>query len=346
MLKKLSEIIFGDEAVREARHTIKGLKGAADNRGHIRDREIRKLNEARVTTRRHMVRVLSASSALIVASGLAGVSLWPKREMPNVTGNVPPPDSFPKQEIPQLGPDRIQALIQYQQERKRWTINALEQFKDTNDRTRQLFEMLKKHAFYTIPLGPLVTQQIIPGDQYANSFIDPLNDKYAFEIVFMPEEFAKTLSSSVVWGQGSERTLRIAAEIENPNWFAAVVYHELGHVWDALWEEENPQDPAQWTDGEVRAHEVECEVLQTWKPVEYAEFLRQAAPYWRTRNLGAIVALGSRLFPSPGKSKRAQALASGALTACAAFEAARQDGKDLNMVYREEILPTHQSYIH
>lgn len=337
MLGRISELILGDESIRKARETVRGLKATTSERGHMRERERKKLEEAQVITRRHALRVMVGSGALLAVAGSIGATLWPKKKEASVRRQPLPIG------IPQLTPEQIQALINYQHERKRLTLQALQKFKDTNPKTKQLFEMLDKHAFYTIPLGPKVTQRIVTEDIEANPSLDPLHDEHGFEVVFMPEEFSKTLASAVVW-EGQERVLRIAADFENPDWFAIVMYHELGHVWDQLWEGENPNDPVQWTDGEVRAHEVECDVLRRWQPDAYADFLKEAVPHWRTRNFQAIIAAEDKFFPSPGRSERAQAIANAALMICAAFEAGKQDGQDLNKVYSEILSSRHRRF--
>lgn len=327
MLEAFGKFITGGERVRQARAKIESFKRREIVNGVLKPRHKAEFDRARSITRRHALKLLGLGAAGVAIPGLA-VSIVSK----------PPPMQFlqaPDAEDPDT---QFLQAIEFQEHHKKRTLQALQRFQNVNPETQKLFKMLQEHAVYALPIGPVITQRIVLPTNQDTPLQEMFGDPHEFEVVFMPEKFASYLASPVVFGDNS---LRIAADITSDDWLAILIYHELSHTWDLHFGGENPNNPDEWTDGEVRAHELENKLIRHWKPEAYDQLIALGIPLWRSKNFRGIMNLADRLFPPPSNSKIAKGQMYGALIICIAFEDARKSGRDLRQVYRNEILPTH-----
>lgn len=334
----MKNFLTGGERVRQARAKIESLERRKLAQGTLKSRHQTELDQARGITRRHMLTLIGLGVAGVGMPGLV-VSIASKPERPSSPPQLPPiPASTENPEVD------FEQIIEFQERQKQRMLRALAKFKDVNTDTKKLYEMLEKHAFYSVPMGPRATQRIFPVGTTQEEALAVLTDQdpHAFEIVFMPEELAQYLDSPVVW-QGDENVLRFAAHISSDDWLAILGYHELSHVWDQHFGGEDPRDPEQWTDGEVRAHELECKIIQIWNPSAYEKLITGGIPLWEHKNFRAIMELSERLYPIASLTEMAKGQAYAALITCVAFEHAKKAGKSLNAVYRNELLPTNKS---
>ncbi|MBI2453749.1 hypothetical protein HYV58_01060 [Candidatus Peregrinibacteria bacterium] len=150
----------------------------------------------------------------------------------------------------------------------------------------------------------------------------------------MPEEFAATMHSSIMW-EPKENVLRIAADISSDEWLAIFLNHELSHVYDFLFGGENPNDEKQWIDGEIKAHQLECQLIEKWMADAYDKLIVEGLPLWRAEDKKRLIDLGRKLFPPPSSSDYAQTLAQAGLLACIAFEDAKRKEGDYQSAYRK-----------
>ena len=135
----------------------------------------------------------------------------------------------------------------------------------------ELSKMFKEHAFYSMPLGPKVTQTIFQKGKDI-----PTENPMSFEVVIMPEEFAKFYPSSALV---NKRTMRIMATFKTKQWLAIIVLHEMTHIKDNL---TVPFDPSPRP--EVKAHIFENRLLKTWNPEGYAKMVEESKAILRPYN--------------------------------------------------------------
>ena len=104
-------------------------------------------------------------------------------------------------------------LIQMQEYWKDISENALGMFKNADPRAASLREFMQKNAFYSLPIGPQTTEHIKKGS--AAEILNTSNNPDEFEIVFMPEAYARQMPSAIITEDGG-RTIRIADSAPGP----------------------------------------------------------------------------------------------------------------------------------
>lgn len=332
--------------MREAQKQVDRLKRKAGKPGGLSQKEEQRFADARSTTRKHSLKILGTVGLGSAAALTAAVmSFEPSSDRPQNGGKARPAHTKADKRspiqppIPQQKAPTIPELFAMQEEQKFRTLRALEKFENFSERTKELVNMLRQNAFYSIPRGPKMTQHLMRDDPGGSApSIPHLQNSHAFEVVFMPEVYAHAMPSSVIW-EGKENIMRIATDLKSDEWLGIVLLHELSHVWDQYFGGENPNDPQQWTEGEVRAHELECKLIESLNPEKYARLIEEAGPLWRAKNFRGIMDLADKYFPVyGGETQRAAGVRYGAILVCAAFAEAPQERTRAD-VYRTEILP-------
>lgn len=333
-MEKLLRYITGGDKVDQARERIQRLQQKKQRKGFLRASEKEQLDIARRDIRRHFLKVLGAGISTLALGGI-GLKVLSKYACEEPKGILPPAPRQKPLVIPDLSLDQFQKQREWVDEQRKKTEDVLAAFQDASPRTQQLFKMFKERAFFSIPVGPKVTKRILLEHELAS-----VGEPHQFEVVFMNEEYVAAMPAAIVW-QWQENALRIAANIPSNEWLAILLYHELSHVFDFHFGNEDPHDSNQWMEGEIRAHEEECNLISHWQPSAYNKLIEEGVPLWEAGDKNRVVDLGTNLFPPSSKSSHMQALQNAALLTCVAFESAKQKGEDFKKVYKERLLPIH-----
>lgn len=232
-------------------------------------------------------------------------------------------------------------LIEIQDHWKQISDDSLAIFEINNKRASYLAQMMRDKAFYSIPMNRVVTQVAMKG-KLSDGTISPLPED-GFEVVYMPEEYAAQMPSSIIVEPGG-RTMRIATNFKCKEWLGIMLFHELGHVDDMMSGREKAEcgEGATETDdylaGEVAATKLEMEMLKAWSPEAYNVLINKGIPLLRSRNIQGIFQLIESLYPlnSAGLSVNEAALGTASCFIAIAFEDAMRNGatdEDLQSVY-------------
>ncbi len=203
----------------------------------------------------------------------------------------------------------------------------------------QLIEYMKQHAYYTIPRGPVVTQRISRGSIEENMQDMPGKDPLSFEVVFMPEVFAKGMPSAILT-QDRGKTMRVATQFKTEDWLGIMLAHEVSHVYDQLVEHENPDDPQQNAAGEVKAYLLEKDLLKYWNPDVYKKLIEKGLPLFHDKKYRELLSLAETLYPLNPKqvSFHESSLGAASIVMSLALEEAQQRGaseEEFVRVYKE-----------
>jgi len=79
-------------------------------------------------------------------------------------------------------PDQMLELQDYW---KKTSLDSLDRFKEAHPKVPELARFMRENAYYSIPAGPVITHHIVMG-----KWEDMVQNPNAFEVVFMPPEYA------------------------------------------------------------------------------------------------------------------------------------------------------------
>ncbi len=220
---------------------------------------------------------------------------------------------------------------------KKISEEALGAFEAADPRVAVLHDMMKKNAFYTTPVGQVTTVRAIRGSQ--SEILNAKPNPQEFEIVYMPEQFARHMASAILTEAGG-KTVRIATTFKSKEWLGIMLAHELSHVEDQLYHGENSRNHEEYMAGEVRAHKFEMGLLRSWNPKVYEELLSKGIPLYEKKQYDELDALVASLYPvtTPEVSPNEKALGTASAFLAVAFEGAIKKGatdKDLQAVYAQ-----------
>lgn len=184
---------------------------------------------------------------------------------------------------------------------------------------------MQEKAFYSIPTGPVVTQHLMEGTTNPELLMKQARE--GFEIVYMPDQFAAAMPSSILT-EGGGKTMRIATTFKSKEWLGIMLAHEMSHVYDQLIEGENSRDENQYLAGEVKAHLFEMKLLKSWNPQAYEKLISAGIPMIRSGNRNGVMNLARSLYPlEPGQvSQNEASLGSASCLVAVYFEDAMQRG--------------------
>lgn len=257
-----------------------------------------------------------------------------KPEMgPSVVSKLRPTPIQPAQ----LRGEQTERMMQLQDYWKSIAEDALSRFEVADPRVGQIHTFMKNNAFYSIPMGPVVTQQVFKGspEEYMK---DTRRNANAFEVVFMPEKYASRMRSSILTESGG-RTVRIATSFKSREWLGIMLAHELSHVEDQIVHGENSRNKDEYMAGEIKAHKFEMNLLKSWNPEVYATLIEKGAPFYAAKKIDELDRLIASLYPvsTPEVSQSERNLGLASAIIAIAFETAIKKGatdKDLEIVYQ------------
>lgn len=257
----------------------------------------------------------------------------PEKRPPELTGT--PIESYKVQ-----GTEQTDQRLRFQEHWKKVSLEALARFKNADPVMQKLYEFFEKNAEFSIPMGPVTTIHLSTGDEAKAIGKVSVPDDNRFEVVFMPEEYAPGMKSSIVT-ENHGHTVRVAATFKCKEWLGIMLAHELSHVYNLIIEGEDPYDEKQYYAGEVKAHSLEMKLLKDWNPQVYEELIRgtQDLDHKSGVTMKEFGEMIERLYPveSPYTGKREGNLAYASLLVSAKFELARRKGatdKELEGLYK------------
>jgi tetratricopeptide (TPR) repeat protein len=228
----------------------------------------------------------------------------------------------------------IKRMIQLQDYWKKISFEALNLFRDADSKVATLIDYMDKNAYYSLPIGPVSTQFASTKEQW-----DAMkNNPCAFEIVYMPEEYAQDMPSSILTESGG-KTLRIATDFKVKEWLGIMLAHELYHIHEQLVSGENPKDPEQYLAGEVEAHLFEMRLLEFWNKDAYEILISKGIPLYKSHDEIGLFGLFGSLYPlySRQVSRNESALGRASCLVAVAFEEALKreaTKKELGQIYK------------
>lgn len=349
---------------RELGNKLKCQEKDAEQRAHS-DRQIsnglsRKIEKLRSEQRRVFLKILAGFGAIVVTGGgltAGAISLFGEDEAGET--KLPSLPSVPKEnlhtvDISDIPEDKkvknltqieqpetaegsdFEKMLALQKQWKKLSTKSISLFIGADPRVEQLLAFMDSNAFYSIPMGPVATQQVSIDDPTA--FIKQTQNPYGFEVVYMPEEFSRHYPSSIVTQDGP--TLRVIAEFKTLQWLGLMLLHELSHVEDIRVKHEDTHDKKQWLDGEVRAHAFEMNLLRFVDPNAYQFLIEKGTPLYLTGDREILVQFIEKLYRlEPAMvSEREKSLFTASCIMAIAFEDAKKHGADnskLTSVYRD-----------
>lgn len=312
-------------------------------------------------------------AGLMAVAGFSGIGLWayldnrdnndhqdktasvvssdpkttePKKERrekvePKLKGTAIIPYQIDQQRMDAGIEEKYQEMIKMQEYWRQISLSALAQFKDADPMMPKLYELLEKKSFYTLPMGPKVTVRAITGSYERNKEELFLPDPTKFEIVYMPEIYAKDMPAPILTEAGG-RTMRVAANFKCREWLGIMLAHELSHVHDMIIGGENPHDKSQYLEGEVKAHLLETKLLRAWNPEVFEQLIRSADKLQNTpgATMQDFYNIIETLYPldDPYVGYREGSLANASVLISSQFELAQKKGashSDLGQIYQQ-----------
>lgn len=232
------------------------------------------------------------------------------------------------------GDTEMERMLQIQKYWKEVSLESLNLFREADQMIIELIEFMDKNAIYSIPIGPKATKFIMTIDEWKESQKNP----FKFEIVFMPEEYAESMPSSI-YTEGGGRVIRVATNFQIKEWLGIMLSHELFHVYDQLVKGENANDPEQNLMGEVEAHLLEIKLLKFWSEKAFNLLIKKGTPLYKSRDIKSLLNLFESLYPLSKTlvSEKERSLGAGSLLIAIAFEESLRKGgtkKELGEIYK------------
>jgi len=233
------------------------------------------------------------------------------------------------------GNDLIETGLKMQNTWKQISFDALELFRNAGPKISELIKFMKDNSFYSLPIGPIATHHIMLSKD-GNLPEDPMKKKNALEIVYMPEQFAKDMPSSILTEHGG-KTIRIATTFRSMEWLGIMLAHEMSHVEDMQIKGENPNDRAQYLAGEVDAHMLEMNLLKYWNPKNYNILIEKGEPLLKAGKIQELSRLAEALYPLGQNlvSRNERALGLASCVTAIAFEVAMKKGANKEDLKKE-----------
>jgi len=222
------------------------------------------------------------------------------------------------------GKDDRENMISFNNYWEKTSLEALEIFRDADPIMPRLIEFTKQNAVYPVAQGPVATMRVLKDGEW-----DKPPSPHEFEIVFMPEQYAAKMRSSVQT-EPDGHTMRVAATFQMKEWLGIILAHELSHIYALQIQGENPFSESEWLGGEVKAHKLEAKLLRHWNPQMYDEMLQKMAHITRTiaNPHNEIDQLEEEYYPITSNyvGPREKRLAAASIVTSTSFDLARAQG--------------------
>lgn len=229
---------------------------------------------------------------------------------------------------------KLKRMIQLQDYWKKISSEALNLFRGADSKLASLIEFMDKNAYYSLPIGSVSTQFALTKKQW-----DAMkNNPYAFEVVYMPGQYAQDMPSSILTEPGG-KTLRVATDFKVKEWLGIMLAHELYHIHDQLVGGIDPKDPERYLAGEVEAHMLEMRLLEFWNKDAYEILISKGIPLYKSHDKSGLFGLFASLYPlySRQVSMNESALGEASCLVAVAFEEALKreaTKKELGDIYK------------
>lgn len=314
------------EKISRVRTDLLELRDERKGKGKRKKLE-RELTDLNAEYRRLLLKILVGGGVVLGAADGLAMGALRLAKLPIERAGVTPIKPFQPHET-----DYTRRMIELQNYWRGISLDALNRFRNADPQVGELIEFMEKNAVTSIPQGPVITIRVTPSPSGLKSPGNP----HEFEIVYMPEEYAAQMRSSIV-SEGS--TIRVAANFRSEEWLGIMLGHEMIHIKDLLVNGENIGNPEEWLAGEVRAHLFEMKLLREWRPANYEELISKGIPLFEAGDGRALERLIEELYPvdpvavsfQEGKLGRASCLSA------VAFESTLRRGgtsEDLKKVYQ------------
>ncbi len=323
---------------------LEAESSSAETKGRKKKLE-RAIGDQRVISRRAFMQLLGGGA--VVAAGTGGVVATIAK-----LAKEPPEPEFDYTRKPSVhmtpvkpavltAQDTLNRMIELQEYWKRISLEALEGFRNADPKVAELIQFMSENAEYSIPMGPVVTQMIFK-NQDPQEAMAKHNNPRRFEMVYMPEEYAKGMPAPIL--TQPDGTMRLATNFRMKEWLGIMLAHELSHEYDLKMNAENPHEKGEYLAGEVKAHLFEMKLLKSWDPKTYEELIKRGTPLFESVQRGAsmdkLMRLINALYPTTFEyvSERESSLGAASCLVAIAFENARAKGKtdkDLELVYQD-----------
>ena len=290
------------------------------------------LKRARATVRNTMLQRMAAFGGVVLLGGAAVLAVCNQGSHDRATAQpsaTPPRSAEPVQATAE--PIDLDSVFETM---KANIFRALSRYREVNDATRELYDFAQSSAVFSLVTG------IDPDGNFISIQQTPDNPpEHAFNFILVPRAFSHAVK--VVSFSPKYNTFTSPEIFDDEKWYAIVAYHELKHAWDVHVKKVNYEDADTHTDGEIAAHDLDCELIKHEWPKEYPAFLREVESAQADGRYSEMFdPLLQKHFPLGAKLssphfEKAQGTVKGGLEVCFAFDKARRQGKDLRKVYRE-----------
>jgi len=319
-LKLVSDFFTGGDERGSRQENIRKLKSKREGREadgkKFKPKDQETLNRLMLTERRHALKVIGGSTASLL--GLAGI--WQAGGALLEAVDRPERVAFTRLNIStpsQLTPDEILVAQNFW---KQASFDSLDTF-SSDPRVARLKVFMEKNAFFPIPMGPVVTAFVGTTERD----LEILQTPQAFEVVYMPPQYAKNMVSPVLTEPGG-RTVRIAETFQIQEWMGILLAHELSHVWDQIVEGENSRDREQYLAGEVKAHLFERDLLKAWGPKQFERLVKEGGQYVKNNDTIRFIDIADQFFPLKQLRGPENALAVASCHVSVLFEILQREG--------------------
>lgn len=333
------------QARKEAEGKISSLEeeGIAVNAKGRKRRIDQAIIDQREISRRAFMQLLGGGA--VVASGVVGMVGGAVHAMKDPEFDYDRKPSVPMTSIAPAtltSQDDFSKSMELQRYWKSLSMEALEMFRGADPRVAELIDFMSKNAYYSIPVGPVVTQTVFKSSSSQDEIKALENNPYRFEMVYMPERYAVNMPAAIL--TEPDGTMRIATNFRMKEWLGVMLTHELSHEYDIKVNGENPRNKGEYLAGEVKAHSLEMKLLKSWDPKSYAALIKRGTPLWEGMQRGAtidtFVKLCQSLYPTTPEyvSARESSLGIASCIVAVVFESARAKGatdKDLESLYQD-----------
>ncbi len=207
----LKNFLTGGDKVAMARDEIKRLEAKSAERGEA-GKGLKPLDQTRLAGAKSVVstyraKLMGWGAGLFIAAG-AGYMINNHMDEVEQTESlkVKAPSTPIEHFVPKEKED-FKQKIEFQEFWKTTALEALGEF-EQHPKVSELKKFMETNAFYTLPIDAVRTMHIVQGT--AKDAIRPMENKQSFEMVFMPEEYAKHYHSSIITEAGG-KTIRVMA---------------------------------------------------------------------------------------------------------------------------------------
>ncbi len=296
--------------------------------------------EAELIQMRANRKTLAALGGLVLLAGVGTFSKscedhTDKKETPQATqvqpkidfGSMPDVKFTPIPPFKPEGKNQIEELLSTIKHCKDLSVESVSQFKDADPQMPILIKFLEDNGYCAIPLGPVTTQKIKipkPGEKSE----DVLPGPKEFELVIMPEKYAANMAAPLMVENGGT-TIRIAASLRRKEVLGILLGHALSNVYDLKILGENPNDPIQAKNGDVKAYRLEKNLLKAWSPEAFEFLIKKGTPLYKANKKPEFVQLVTQLYKlDPLPSKETSLMVASAFISIAVEEAEKKKASE------------------